>query len=95
MSDFPELHRAFPRPSDPEAETALHWVLGRYKYTTTPRWRPGWRIAAAVTGLAAAYGAGFIAGRRDSPAVLAPPAHEARMGAVIVRPPELVARPQS
>lgn len=94
MSDFPDLHRAFPRPSDPEAETALHGIAGRAHAITAPLWRSAWRIAAVVTGLAVAYGAGFIAGQRDSPAVLAPP-HEGGAGSVIVRPPVLVAGPQS
>lgn len=95
MNDFPDLHRAFPRPSDPEADTALHRVVARAEDTTASLWRPAWRIAAVVTGLAVAYGAGFITGRRHSPAVLAPPPHEAGTGSVIVRPPVLVAGPQS
>jgi hypothetical protein len=50
MVEFPELHRAYPRPTDAEANAALLRVTSRAQLGPVP-WRTALRIAAVVTGL--------------------------------------------
>ena len=84
MTEFPELHRAYHRPTDAEMDTALAHVTRRAAAGRRP-WRNGLRMAAIVAGLAIAYGAGFAMGQHRT------------AGAVqhVIRPPVLVAGPRS
>jgi hypothetical protein len=88
------LKDAFPRPSTKDTETALQEVLA---VTLEARpWRgEGWKVAAVVAGLFAAYAAGFASGRhvRTGQAVERAPIVEA--GGMTIRPPVLIAGPRS
>ncbi len=84
MTEFPELHRAYHRPTDAETEAALARVTRRAAAGRL-RWRNGLRMAAMVAGLAIAFGAGFAMGEHRA----------AGVAQQIIRPPVLVAGPRS
>jgi len=84
MTEFPELHRAYHRPTDAEMDTALAHVTRRAAAGRRP-WRSGLSIAAMVAGLAIAYGAGFAMGQH----------RRASVAQHVIRPPVLVAGPRS
>ena len=83
MTEFPELHRAYHRPTDTEMDTALARVKGRAAGRRP--WRNGLRMAAILAGLAIAYGAGFVMGQHRTAGAVQP----------VIRPPVLVAGPRS
>jgi len=84
MSELPELHRAYPRPSAAELDVALARVTSRAAAGVVP-WRTLLRVAAMAAGLAIAYGAGFAMGQHRTAGVT-------QQG---IRPPVLIAGPRS
>jgi hypothetical protein len=94
MVEFPELHRAYPRPTDAEANAALLRVTSRAQLGPVP-WRTALRIAAVVTGLVGAYGAGFTTGRHSPDTATREVRSPVRPGRFVARPPVLVVGPRS
>jgi len=95
MPDFPELHRAYSRPTESETDEA--WQRLRPGLVRASRHQRRLLMAAAVlAGLSAAFGVGYAAGRRGAPLVTASPdSRPASPAGVVIRPPELVAEPGS
>jgi hypothetical protein len=92
MTEFPDLHRAFPRPSAGDMDKALQHVTTSLPVAAAwQRWRV-FKVAAAIAGLAAAYGVGYLTGSRHT-ATSSPPDSETQ-AKLIIRPPELVAGPR-
>lgn len=95
MSDFPDLHRAYTKPSDPETDEAWRRVRPRLAQATVHRARL-LMAAAVLAGLIAAFGMGYTTGRRAVPSAAASPdSRPASPAGVVIRPPELVAEPGS
>lgn len=91
--ESPELNRAFPKPSSADTSDALQRVTTRLPVTSVWQRVPVFKIAAAIVGLAAAYGVGYLTGLRHT-ATTSPPDSETE-AKLIIRPPELVAGPRS
>lgn len=94
MTEFPDLHQAYPKPSPTEMDAALRQVADdrRSPSGRNRGWTWSWRLAAGLAGVAAAYGVGYFTGARHRAAPQSAPRSEAK---IIVRPPVLVAGPKS
>lgn len=91
--ESPELHRAYPKPSSADTSEALRRVVTRSPVASAWRRVTVFKIAAAIAGLSAAYGVGYLTGLRHT-ATTSPPDSETE-AKLIIRPPELVAGPRS
>ena len=94
MTEFPELHALFGRPSEDETRAALE-RLRRTPGARRPPLGSLLRTAAVLAGLAVAYGVGFAVGRRDAATHPDPDAADLQAATFVVRPPVLIARPRS
>lgn len=93
MSDLPELHRAYSRPSESDTEQAWQRVQPRLTRAGRPRMRL-LMAAAVVASLIAAFGVGYATGRRAVPSGTGSPDQPiASPSGVVIRAPELVAEP--
>lgn len=95
MSEFPDLHRAYAKPTASETESAWQSVRPRLVRTSSL----GTRLvmaAAVLAGLITAFGVGYATGRRAEPsAAVFPDSRPASPAGVVIRPPELVTEPGS
>ena len=93
MSEFPDLHRAYAKPTESETEEA--WRKVRPKVGRAGSYWVRLLMAAAVlAGLVTAFGVGYATGRRAVPsAAVSPDSRSAGPAGVVIRPPELVAEP--
>jgi hypothetical protein len=91
--ESPGLHQAFPKPNAADTSEALQRLTTRSPVASGWRLVTVFKIAAAIAGLAAAYGAGYLTGQRHT-ATTSPPGSETQ-AKLIIRPPELVAGPRS
>lgn len=89
------LKDAFPRPTPEEVDSALVTVWSAQRRGAPPWHRNGWRIAAVIAGLLAAYAAGFASGRQINGDRRGEAAPVAKAGDMTIRPPVLVAGPRS
>ena len=95
MPDFPDLHRAYTKPTESDTDEA--WRRMGPKLVRAGAYRMRLLIPAAVlVGLITAFGVGYVTGRRAAPSDRgAPEFRTERPAGIVIRPPELVAKPGS